>query len=149
MHAQVGDFWVSRWSPTVLLMRILRNTGFFKSQNLRQTGTLCNQFSRLRAWTLIEEISYPPITILRHWFSIRFVTQCLKYRKILELKNQLASVIDTSLYYMLMYFPANSLVDREIGATSEPCCIRDPIVNQKLFAKLNWFSNSSGSSIQG
>ena len=50
---------------------------------------------------------------------------------------RLASEIDTSLYYMLMYFPANSLVDREIGATSEPCCIRDPIVNQKLFAKLN------------
>ncbi len=41
------------------------------------------------------------------------------------------------------------LVDKEIGATSEPCCIRDPMVNQKLLAKLNWFSSSSGSSMQG
>ena len=36
-----------------------------------------------------------------------------------------------------------------MGATSEPCCISDPMVNQKLLAKLNWFSNSSGSSMHG
>merc|ERR1719219_1386009 len=35
------------------------------------------------------------------------------------------------------HIPAKSLVDNEIGATSEPCCIREPIVNQKLLAKLN------------
>jgi hypothetical protein len=41
------------------------------------------------------------------------------------------------------------LVDSATGATSDPCCMRDPMVNQKLFAKLNWFSSSSGSSMQG
>ena len=41
------------------------------------------------------------------------------------------------------------LVEVAIGATSAPCCIIEPIVNQKLFARLNWFSNSSGSTLQG
>ena len=41
------------------------------------------------------------------------------------------------------------LFDEEAGATSEPCCIREATVNQKLLARLNIFSTSSGSSMQG
>lgn len=41
------------------------------------------------------------------------------------------------------------LVDKEMGATSEPCCMREPVVNQKLLERLNWFSSSSGSSMHG
>ena len=41
------------------------------------------------------------------------------------------------------------LPEPDAGATSDPCCIRVATVNQKLFAKLNIFSTSSGSSIQG
>ena len=41
------------------------------------------------------------------------------------------------------------LQDVDKGATSAPCCMTEPIVNQKLLAKPNWFSNSSGSSMQG
>ena len=29
------------------------------------------------------------------------------------------------------------LVDSAVGATSEPCCMSDPMVNQKLLARLN------------
>ena len=39
MYAQVGDFPISRGSPTVPL--ILRNVVFFKSQNPRKAGSLC------------------------------------------------------------------------------------------------------------
>ena len=41
------------------------------------------------------------------------------------------------------------LLEEDAGATSDPCCIREATVNQKLFAKLNIFSSSSGSSMQG
>lgn len=36
-----------------------------------------------------------------------------------------------------------------IGAISDPCCIMLPIANQKAFLNVNWFSSSSGSSMQG
>ena len=41
MYVQVGDFHVSRGSPTVQLTQILHNAVFFKSQNPRKAGTLC------------------------------------------------------------------------------------------------------------
>ena len=41
------------------------------------------------------------------------------------------------------------LFEEDAGATSDPYCIREATVNQKLFAKLNIFSSSSGSSMQG
>ena len=41
------------------------------------------------------------------------------------------------------------LVEIAMGATSDPCCMSDPMVNQKLLARLNWFSTSSGSSTHG
>ena len=47
MYAQVGDFRISRESPTVPVIRILRNAGFFKSQNPRKAGTLCTLNDRL------------------------------------------------------------------------------------------------------
>lgn len=34
------------------------------------------------------------------------------------------------------------------GAISEPCCIKDPIVNHSEFKRVNWFSSTGGSSIQ-
>ena len=38
-----------------------------------------------------------------------------------------------------------NLTQRAMGATSEPCCISAPRVNQKEFRKVYWFSYSSGS----
>lgn len=34
------------------------------------------------------------------------------------------------------------------GAISEPCCIKDPIVNHSEFKRVNWFSTTGCSSIQ-
>lgn len=34
-----------------------------------------------------------------------------------------------------------------IGAISDPCCIKLPIVNQNEFLRLNWFVKNSGSSM--
>jgi hypothetical protein len=36
-----------------------------------------------------------------------------------------------------------------LGAMSEPCCIREPMVNQRELRRLNWFSRTSGSSLHG
>ena len=41
MYVQVGDFHVSRGSPTVQLTQILHNAVFFKSQNPCKAGALC------------------------------------------------------------------------------------------------------------
>jgi hypothetical protein len=36
-----------------------------------------------------------------------------------------------------------------IGAISEPCCMRLPVMNQKQFLRLSWLTKYSGSSMQG
>ncbi len=36
-----------------------------------------------------------------------------------------------------------------LGARSQPCCIKDPIVNQKLFKRLNIFSKILSSCLHG
>ena len=40
------------------------------------------------------------------------------------------------------------LTQSAMGATSEPCCMRAPRVNQKELRKVYWFSYSSGSFTQ-
>ena len=45
MYVPVGDYRICRGPSTVLLMQILRNTVFFKSQNPRKAGTLCILFT--------------------------------------------------------------------------------------------------------
>ena len=61
--------------------------------------------------------------------------------------------LSTSLWFSEKSFknhvPSFYRLEDEAGATSDPCCIRDATVNQKLFAKLNMFSISSGSSMHG
>lgn len=47
------------------------------------------------------------------------------------------------------HMPPKSRVEMAIGATSQPCWRNVPIVNQNELAMENWFSNSSGSSMQG
>lgn len=42
-----------------------------------------------------------------------------------------------------------SLRKNYMGAISEPCCIRLPIVNQSEFLILNWLTRNSGSSMHG
>ena len=37
------------------------------------------------------------------------------------------------------------LTQSAMGATSEPCCMRAPMVNQKELSRVYWFSYSSGS----
>lgn len=39
--------------------------------------------------------------------------------------------------------------DTHLGDMSEPCCIREPIVNQRELRRENWFSKTSGWSLQG
>jgi hypothetical protein len=41
------------------------------------------------------------------------------------------------------------LLYTHMGAISVPCCMKLPMVNQRLFCNVNWFSNSSGSSMHG
>ena len=67
MYAQVEDFCVSRGSPTVPLTQISCNAVFFKSQNPRKAGTLCN---RKRRTPHVLQKRYHSILYL--WFVERF-----------------------------------------------------------------------------
>ena len=44
---------------------------------------------------------------------------------------------------------ATNLVLPAFGVMSDPCCMRLPTVNQKLFSSENWFSTSSASLLHG
>merc|ERR1719336_732791 len=46
------------------------------------------------------------------------------------------------------HIPAANLTHRAMGATSEPCCMSAPSVNQNELSRVYWFSYSSGSLIQ-
>ena len=41
---------------------------------------------------------------------------------------------------IVMVIVIENLTQSAKGATSEPCCMKAPKVNQKAFKKVNWFS---------
>ena len=51
IYLQVGDFCISRGSPTFPITQILRNSFFFKAQNPLKLGTLCTS---IKIWNLLD-----------------------------------------------------------------------------------------------
>lgn len=39
--------------------------------------------------------------------------------------------------------PLTHLVDKALGIISDPCCMKPPTGNQRLFPRVYWFSNMS------
>ena len=70
--------------------------------------------------------------------------------------NSETNYLGATSQYIYAYCPIKALSAREdyrnnnyLGAISEPCCIREPMVNQKALLSVMQFSSSSGSWMQG
>ena len=133
------------WVPFLLLLR--QHVNFVKKKDIQTNSTLnddlCNTektfFFILKNAESTKQPREVSILLFRHYY---FFHKDLMVAYTNRIQNTFLSGWGRS-HSVTHHTPLTHLVDRALGIISDPCCMKPPTGNHRLFPRVYWFSNMS------